>query len=31
MIRTFALLILLAACEAQPAQLPEGFDSSFAF
>ena len=31
MIRAFALLIMLAACTPQPAQLPEDFDASFDF
>jgi len=31
MIRAFALLIFLAACAPQPAELPEDFDATFAF
>jgi hypothetical protein len=31
MIRAFALLLLLAACTPQPAELPEDFDATFAF
>lgn len=31
MIRTMALLLLLAACTPQPTQLPEDFDATFAF
>ena len=31
MIRALALLLVLAACAPQQAQLPEDFDATFAF